>query len=95
MDELVTSIAEDNGKVYASRYLEMEDEVDNLRNEYNTTIFREELIDHLVMRDILSIMTWEEFIALDPEERFTIRMQYEESWAKEFEEHSLERFVIK
>ena len=55
----------------------------------------EELADMLGERDFFRKYTKEEIEKMSDEERFTKRMECEDTWEEEFENNGIERLVLK
>lgn len=88
-------VSEIDSTIYPSLKLEMQDEVEEYRQEYNEEIFRSELIDRLAQQDVVKLAGWEEqFLSMDRNARFQLLSNHTTKREEEFEEYGLERIGI-
>lgn len=89
LSDLVSDI---DGTIYPSLKLEMQDESDDYRQEYNEEIFRSELADRLAQQDVVKLVWWEDqFLSMDRDARFALLSNHTTKREEEFEEYGLER----
>jgi len=83
----------DNGRYYPTRKLE--DLAAERMNDYDNETFWDELIDRLSERDLVAKHGRGACEKMTIEERFSNLEEFETRYAEEFEEHGIERLVIK
>ena len=93
--ELSNLVTEIDGVTYPSQELEMQDEAEDYRQEYNEKIFWSELADRLAQQDVVKLAWGEEkFLNMNRDARFNLLCNHTSKREEEFEEFGLERIGI-
>jgi len=82
-------------KFYPARKFEEESDIEKFREEYDEETFWDEIADRLGERDFYQHYSKNEIQKMTREERFEKVYKFIDEWAREINEHGIERFKIK
>ncbi len=104
IEELVFSKAKDfgldslvddsSGEIFPSKELEMDEELQQYLDEYEDESFWDELSAQLGDIKFEKLYSLEKISKMSDEERFKLRMEIEDEFIEEFQQHGLENVVI-
>jgi hypothetical protein len=79
---------------YPTRWLEMESEVEQYREEFEEETFWDELIERLSQRDLINEVGWEAVEKMDPIARMKKQDPLRTKYGDEFEKHGLSTLAV-